>query len=359
MSLTRPTLRSLAARHRPHTRAYATTPESTASDKTMADHEYGDGENLIYVLPDGRKLGYAEYGPRNGRPLLCFHGYPSSRLEAEPLAAAATARGIRILSIDRPGFGLSSPQQHEGSSGRRIVDWPRDVHSFAKGLGLERFAVMGSSGGGPYALACAAEDAPTRGMLTGVGLFASAPPWAAGSQLMERYRRWLVVMAHRWPSGLAWLLRVTVSAMNWVASWPSIQRRVDALLDKIKEDKAAASGNVKPDEMTPEAKSRRRERLLQLLINEPFRQGAEAAVHEAKLLSAMDWGFELSDVSFAPVRIWHGAKDANSPVVMIRWLAERVPGSVLTEFEDDSHYTMFPHFERAMDELVPAKEEGE
>lgn len=310
----------------------------------MTDDE---NENQTYVLPDGRKLGFAEYGPRNGRPLLCFHGYPSSRVEAEPLSKAAHARGIRILSLDRPGFGISSPQP-----GRRIVDWPQDVHDFARGMGLEKFAVMGTSGGGPYALVCGAKDAPTRNLLTGVGLFASAPPWIAGPQHMEAYRRWLVALAHRWPSCLAWLLRATVSTINWIASWPSIQRRIDTLLDTLHEK---ASGS-KPEEMSTEAKAKRRERLLQLLMNEPFRQGADAAVHEAKLLSAPDWGFDFADVSFQPVRIWHGAKDANSPAVMIRYLAERVPGSVLTEFEDDTHYTMFPRFETALDELLPAEE---
>lgn len=342
MSITQTALRSLLPG--PQYRAFATSARRDTTKAAIMSQYETEHENQTYVLPDGRRLGYAEYGPRNGRPLLCFHGYPSSRLEGEPLKTAAHARNIRILSLERPGFGISSPQP-----GRRIVDWPQDVHDFAKGMGLEKFAVLGGSGGGPYALACATEDAPTRGMLTGVGLFASAPPWSAGAHHMEAYRRWLVALGRRWPSALAWLLRVTVRTINWIASWPSVQRRVDALLDVAKEK---ASG-AKPDEMTPEAKANRRERLLQLLMNEPFRQGPDAAVEEAKLLSAPDWGFDYADVSFAPVRIWHGGKDANSPVVMIRWLAERVPGSVLTVFEDDSHYSMFPYFERALDELVP------
>lgn len=343
-----PVLRSLASR-RFQTRAYVSPPDSISQAKVMVDHEY-EHENQFYVLPDGRQLGFAEYGPRNGRPLIYIHGYPSSRVEAEPLSAAAHARGIRILSLDRPGFGISTPQQ-----GRRIMDWPQDVRDFAKGMGLDKFAVMGASGGGPYALACTAEGAATGSMLTGVGLFASAPPWVAGPHYMQRYRRWLVHLAQKWPSGLGWLLSATVGATNWIASWPSIQRRIDTLLDSLQEKDTG----TKPDGMTSEAKAKRRDRLFQLLMNEPFRQGADATVHETKLLSALDWGFELADVSFEPVRIWHGAKDTNSPVVMIRWLSERVPGSILTEFQDDSHYTMFPHFQRALDELMPEdKTEG-
>ena len=98
------------------------------------------------TLPDGRDLAYEEYGDPAGFPVLSFHGGLSSRLDAAPADAAARDGGVRLVAPDRPGMGLSTFQP-----GRRLVDWPADVTSLADALGLERFAVMGWSAGGPYA----------------------------------------------------------------------------------------------------------------------------------------------------------------------------------------------------------------
>jgi pimeloyl-ACP methyl ester carboxylesterase len=94
------------------------------------------------MLPDGRGVGYADWGDPDGRPVLFFHGTPASRLAVEC--------GVRLLSLDRPGIGLSDP-----APGRSLLDWARDVDAFADALGLDRFAIAGWSGGGPYVLACA------------------------------------------------------------------------------------------------------------------------------------------------------------------------------------------------------------
>ncbi len=97
----------------------------------------------------------------------------------------------------------------------------------------------------------------------------------------------------------------------------------------------------------------RREELVRILLGEPFAQGAEAAVHEADLLSSPDWGFKFEDVEYNPVRIWHGAEDKNAPVVMIRYLAERLPHCIMREYAGDTHYTMFNHVDEVLSELVP------
>ena len=102
-------------------------------------------EDQTLTLSGGRKLGFAEYG--SGTPLLYFHGHPCSRLEARYLAGR---EGIRVIGIDRPGMGLSSYQPK-----RTLISWTDDVVSLADSLGLEKFAVVGLSGGAPYALACA------------------------------------------------------------------------------------------------------------------------------------------------------------------------------------------------------------
>jgi len=120
-------------------------------------------------LSDGRVLSYAEFGDPTGYPLIFFHGFPSSRLEAWFLDPIVQRKGIRLIAPDRPGFGRSTFQ-----SNRQFTHYPSDIRALADHLELEKFAILGGSGGGPYALACA-RDIP--GRLSAVGLFASAGPW--------------------------------------------------------------------------------------------------------------------------------------------------------------------------------------
>lgn len=102
-------------------------------------------------LADGRVLAYIELGDPSGAPVMYFHGFPGSRLEGRLAADAARRRGLRLLAPDRPGFGASTWQPR-----RTLAGWAADAGSLADTLGIERFSVVGVSGGGPYALACAA-----------------------------------------------------------------------------------------------------------------------------------------------------------------------------------------------------------
>ena len=105
-----------------------------------------DRTNQTITLKNGRTLGYAEYGDPEGKPVFYFHGFPTSRLDW-PLCdheGITSELGIRIIAIDRPGTGLSAFKRH-----REILDWPDDVVELADALGIERFGVLGISGGGP------------------------------------------------------------------------------------------------------------------------------------------------------------------------------------------------------------------
>ena len=103
------------------------------------------------TLPDGRSLAYTDCGAPDGPLVVYFHGAPTSRLDLIGLEESFSALGVRVVSPDRPGYGRSSPQP-----GRGFNDWPGDVAALADHLGVERFAVMGLSSGGPYVVACAA-----------------------------------------------------------------------------------------------------------------------------------------------------------------------------------------------------------
>lgn len=100
-------------------------------------------------LPGGGRLGVAEYGRPDGRPIFYFHGVPGSRLEASLADRIGNDLGIRIVSFDRPGMGLSTFRRE-----RKIPDIALDVKHLADTLGIGKFSVLGASGGAPYALAC-------------------------------------------------------------------------------------------------------------------------------------------------------------------------------------------------------------
>ena len=102
------------------------------------------------TLPDGRRLAYAEYGDPLGIPVVYCHGFPGSRLEAALFHDTAKQGGVRVISADRNGLGDSDYLPN-----RTMLDWPDDVAAMADALGLDRFHLLGVSGGGPYALACA------------------------------------------------------------------------------------------------------------------------------------------------------------------------------------------------------------
>ena len=241
----------------------ATLPRmSKASGFAMATAR----QNQTFVLPDGRTLGYAEYGSTNGHPLLYFHGYPSSRLEASPIDDIASRHSIRVLALDRPGFGLSSPQPH-----RCILDWPADVQAFAQVMGIARFTVFGVSGGGPFALACA--HAFPSHVLTGVGLFATAPPWAAGAQHMALYRRLMSVAANHWPSGLRVTMGASVGMVRWLMTLRPVTRSIDRWLEaQRRKDECEPGAALVEDGVSNRTTVQRREDLLRMLIDEPFAQ---------------------------------------------------------------------------------------
>ena len=102
------------------------------------------------ALPDSRRLAYAEWGDANGKCVFFFHGTPHSRLWC-PDEAVTRAAQVRLVTVDRPGIGRSDVLRS-----RTFGDWPADVVALADTIGVERFAVLGWSSGGPYAAACAA-----------------------------------------------------------------------------------------------------------------------------------------------------------------------------------------------------------
>ena len=147
---------------------------------------------LIARLRDGRAFSYVEVGRPEGQPVFFFHGGLQSCLVSHPDPGIVADAGVRLISVDRPRFGRSDLVAERG-----LMDWPTDVEELAEALSLDRFAVLGWSAGGPYALACAralAERVTTTVVVSGAGRLGrsgavgeiSAPAIRLGGRLARR-----------------------------------------------------------------------------------------------------------------------------------------------------------------------------
>jgi len=236
-------------------------------------------------LPDGRKLGYAVYGETDGEALFYFHGYPGARVEAAGLSAFAREVGLRLIALDRPGMGLSSFQP-----GRRLLDWPADVVAVADHLRLDRFAVLGVSGGGPYALACASRI-PDR--LTACGVACGMGPLEAGTASMSTGYRLALFIAGRFP----WL---------WMPLLWALARRYRDEASARQAFVKSARALGEPDRtalLIPEVSA-----AVAASTVEAFRQGVRGVAYEARLY-ARPWGFRLGDIVCPRLLLWHGERD--------------------------------------------------
>jgi pimeloyl-ACP methyl ester carboxylesterase len=268
-------------------------------------------------LRDGRTLAYVEHGSPSGQPIIYCHGVPSSRLEGDLIVNATTAAalGVRVIVPDRPGIGRSDYQP-----GRRIVDWPDDVLDLAASLGLDRFAVLGSSGGAPYAAACGARI-PDRVRV--VGLLGGVAPADAPGVLasMSGPLRMMFRLARFVPAVLGGLFRLNLRAMSRGGERAS-QRM--------------AAWAPEPDRSLLQRAEIRNG--FMACFEEACRQGTRGPVVDLRLI-ARQWGFDLAAIK-VPVLLWHGERDRNVPVASGRYLAGAIPNCRATFYPDDAHLSV-------------------
>jgi pimeloyl-ACP methyl ester carboxylesterase len=285
-----------------------------------------EGRDRTIRLRDGRSLGYAEWGDPDGAPLLFFHGWPGSRREARLGHDAARTTGVRLIALDRPGMVLSDHRAR-----RALVDWPDDVLQLADALRVERFAVLGISGGGPYAAACAWK-LPER--LTRAGIVSSLAPLdvpgvATGMGLANRLSFQLI-------GRQAMARRAVFAAMA-----ASARRRPARLLER-----GVASPPDRPYLQRPDVRSTLRESL-----EEAFRQGGRGCAWELGVY-AHPWGFRVEEIA-ATVHLWHGEQDGNAPVAMGRYLAAAIPGCQATFYPGEGHLHFVDRLLEIFATLVP------
>jgi pimeloyl-ACP methyl ester carboxylesterase len=276
------------------------------------------GDTRIMELEDGRELAWLEAGRARGTPVLAFHGTPGSRLQVASDDKTISAAGVRLIAPDRPGYGHSSYH-----AGRTLEHWASDVAALADHLKLERFAVMGISGGGPHAAACARflpERVTVAGLVSGVGPMAeSGLDWG-----MEGFNRGLMRLARAAPPALLPLFAMQELAMR---RWPD--KALQAVKKRIAE----------PDAVLLE---RPEVRYLFLQdVRHASGSSARAAAQDFELF-VRDWGFRIADIS-VPVHVWHGDLDKNVPFAHGQYMAERIPAAQFHPCPGEGHLLVFEH----------------
>jgi pimeloyl-ACP methyl ester carboxylesterase len=274
--------------------------------------------NQQFRLPDGRQLGYDEYGVPDGRPLFYFHGAPSARVEFSLFGSDALLQSLntRLIAVDRPGMGLSDFQPD-----RQPLDFPNDLLALADALDIKRFAILAYSLGGPPALA-SAFAIPGRlskvGIVSGAALF-NRPELM--QNINEGTRRYLNL-----PRENPFAARMFLGMMSLTARFlPSVMiSNAASLLPEpdraFIKDSAIQKGFIQ-------------------LVREAFRQGTRGAFHES-LMTVSDWGYRLEEIQ-TPLRLWHGELDQNIPVGMARYLETIVPKCEAEFYPGEGHLSLF------------------
>lgn len=221
----------------------------------------------------------------------------------------AARLGARLVAVDRPGYGLS-----DFKAERQLAHWPDDVEALADFLGLGRFSVIGVSGGGPYAAACAYRLADR---LVGCGVVCGLAPLDAPDTLA----------ALRLPERLALLL---AQRIPFEAATRLLRRHPEGALSLL--------ARVAP---TPDRAALRDPALRTALaeaLKEALRNGSRGSVCDAALYTH-PWGFDLTAIAME-VHLWHGEQDATVPVQHGRYVASRIPRCYPTFYPEEGHFSL-------------------
>ena len=268
--------------------------------------DLGDRDRTV-ELADGRTLAYLDLGDPDGSVVISNHGGLSSRLDVLPADDAARQAGVRLISPDRPGIGGSSRRAK-----RVLGDWPADVAALADHLGIDRFAVMGWSLGGPYAAACAHHLADR---VPALALIASPIPsdWDdQGNHLNRMDRVFLELSGKASPVD-----RVVFALMRGAAH---------------RAPKAFAKQSGVTGDLATEVPTAVAEGLTD----------SKGVVDDYRVFGA-PWGFDPSEIR-VPTHIWQGDADELVPPEWGARLAEAIPGAELTVIEGASHFLWYDHW---------------
>ena len=282
-------------------------------------------------LPDGRRLDLRVSGPAGGFPLVFHHGTPGAATPYRVLERAAYARGLRLVTTSRPGYGDSTPQP-----GRSVVDVVADTAAVLAAIGAGRCLIAGWSGGGPHALACGARLAATAAMLVIAGI---APYGAAGLDYMAGMGYDNIVEISTALKGEHQLRPYLLDQREQLkdATDADLVASLDTVLPDV--DRAVLTGEFGEDDAAN--------------FREALRTGVEGWL-EDDIAITRPWGFGLEEIS-VPVMIWQGSADLMVPFSHGQWLASQLPGASAHLEEGEGHLSVaLGALDRMLDELVSA-----
>jgi pimeloyl-ACP methyl ester carboxylesterase len=274
------------------------------------------------TLKDGRLVAFADYGTPGDTAVVWCHGGPGSRFEAEVCAPAATRAGLRLIGIDRPGYGGSSPQV-----GRTIGGWVPDAIAVLDHLDIDRFVSVGASTGGAYALALAAQSRRVIGVVACCAL--TDMRWTEGRAMI--------------PGALA----------VWQA--PSREAAAEIVAEQFGErgEKIAVHTTGEGITVSDRALFANSEILATWLRNlqEMFVQGVGGYTDD-RLADGVGWGsFDVSAIT-CPVIVLHGRSDTFVPMVVAHHTASIVPGATLQVVEDRGHFSILTELPGAISQVL-------
>jgi pimeloyl-ACP methyl ester carboxylesterase len=280
---------------------------------------------------DGRTLEVTLSGPDGGRPLIFHTGTPSAGKIFPPMVAQGAERGLRHVSYSRPGYRGS-----DRDPGRSVADCASDVATIADALGIERFLCVGSSGGGPHALATAAL-LPKRTVAVAT-LVSPAPANAPGLD---------------WLTGMG-----TENIAEFRVAQEGEERLIAYLEDRRSELLASGPADLRPTfgDLMSHAD---RDALTGELADDLGARTRDALEHgiwgwlDDDMALYNDWGFDVAEIT-VPVSVWHGQQDRFVPKEHGIWLAKNIPGASARLMAEHGHLSMVFAYDRVLDNLIAA-----
>lgn len=300
-------------------------------------HMPNDNERII-DLPNGQRLGLAIYGDPTGQPVLAFHGAPACRLMFASADGEAKRLGLKLIAPDRPGYGLS-PLDGAAGSPKPTLASRTDMHvALADALGLDRFAVLGISGGAPYACALAARLGPRITMLALVSPMgpiadllalppAERPPVSIGHRIFFQ----------RWPLKRRWVLtwggnvgrRVFLSSPDRIAHL--LGKLFGAADDRLLRQKPVADALV-------------------AMTREAVAESIDGGLTDLDIF-ARPWGVDFAAVQ-APAVLWQGTADKVVPATIALRLARLIPGCRLIRLDGAGHFWVLGRIRDVLGEIA-------
>lgn len=279
-------------------------------------------------LSDGRQLCYAEYGNPNGKPIFLFHGNPGSRLSWGLMPDSPFLPNIHIIAPDRPGYGFTDYDRNA------IVNWPNDIAELADYLDIDKFAVFGPSGGGPFALACAWKI-PDR--ITSIGVFGSVGP-----NLPEATEGIIKSLRLLWKisNPLFWLVKLQMKVMASMA-----KKDPEKLSTKMRD--------LELSEWDKEIFDRAEIRnIFNIDFPEAYRQNGIGSAYDTTIPAR--WPIPLDQIKIK-VHIWHSEPDVLVGK-MSKYIAKKLPNSQLMCLPNTGHLWILEHMKEILETLISKNE---